>query len=193
LTEIGNQSFSSLLKDINILTANGGNISLYGSNLDGVLLPLFGKIFSPKLYPVTEYYLENGCATVYIINKILFLPERTAYRYNRKLANLHFIEQVSEVPKTGKMKRNAIIWGIEDCTPKESENAIKLHLRLMMPVRIQYERIAKSIFHPDLETIEYNKILEKVKESPFVDPKNVPRVADYICKFLHEKGVTVWK
>jgi len=159
-------------------------------------MPIFGKIYSPKLCLMTEYYQLNGCATVYTLHKLLSISERTAYRHNNILAEIGFINQVSEVPKTGRMKRPSIVWGIEDCLPRQSRSAIDLHLRLMMPKRIVSESIAYCLLDSptiiDYYEIKYDDVLSFIKESQTeVHPKSVPRIADQVCQILHGKGVKI--
>ena len=129
-------------------------------------------------WPTVQYLLKHGAATAWVLRHELNMKKRTVYHNLELFRDMELVEPKTTVGKTGRMKRNAVIWGTEEATTDQIREAYQLHLRLMSPVYRRAEKLAESYKGPPNPTqrdlIDYLKV-EAIPPRERLDLANMMR------------------
>lgn len=163
------------------------------------LLSFGEKIFSSSsVAEVFLYFCLKGAATAWILQTELNIPEATVYRVLKRLRALGIIVPALKVSKIKGSKGGPrpTVWALTDTSTIEISKALKLHFRTLSPKYKVAEEIAQTIMDEyinkrERNEISYREILIHIKEL-FI-PFNKPDIADLTARYLHEKGIKVWR
>jgi len=163
------------------------------------LLSFIENIFrSPAVAGVFLYFCLNGAATSWSLQNELNMPEATVYRALKRLRSLGVIEPAIRIQKA-KVSRGGprpIVWALLVSSSDEVAGAIRLHYNLLSPkFRVAQEAaqtILKDYITPRQVTeITYREIVIQVKELKI--PFRAPDIAELAAKYLHDRGIRVWR
>lgn len=181
-----------------LLLPNEENLALHDRNFEQ-LFSLCKRIFSSDAIAKAFLYLcIHGAATAWILQVKLNLTEPTAYRSLKQLRTLNIVKPAVKVPKKLKSKGGPrpTVWAIEGATTEEISAAINLHIKTLSPKYRIAEEVAQTILDnylskkPTLE-ITYSEIVLQIKQLRI--PFNIPDIADLTAKYLHERGIRIWR
>lgn len=181
-----------------LLLSDGENMGFREGNFDQ-LFSLCKRIFSSDAIAKTFLYLcLHGAATAWILQVKLNLTEPTAYRTLKQLRTLNIVKPAVKIPKRldSKGGPRPTVWAIEGATTEEISKAINLHIKTLSPKYRIAEEVAQTILdnylskRPTLE-ITYSEIVLQIKQLRI--PFNIPDIADLTAKYLHERGIRIWR
>jgi len=163
-----------------------------------LILSKLGTIFRSKaVAEVFTYFCRHGAASAWVIQCRLGLPEATAYRVMKSLRALGFIVPALKVThqKRSKGGPRPVIWVIEGADPKDVVEALKVHNQMLSPKFRVAEKIADQIFADYEKTgkleINYHEIVRLIKKQRL--PFRGPDIPELTARYLHEKGMKVWR
>ena len=151
-----------------------------------------------SLREMAFYFIDHGAATAPILTHRLNLHERTVWRNLKALLQWGIIVRAATLPKrvVAKGGPRPVIYQAPDATVDQLSEAASLHLKLASPKYRVAEAIAQTILEdfilkrPTME-ITYREIVYQVKKLRI--PFNTPDIADLTARYLHEKGVRIWR
>jgi len=149
---------------------------------------------SPILQRVARYFLERKASTSRILRTELNLPKSTVTWALQQLADIGFIEPVSEVKQ--ERGRPAIIYATPDASKEDIKQARIRHRRLSSPKYRAAEKLAQTLLTKYLEKnesseISIREILIFVREVKL--PYSSIDVAEIVAELLSEKGIKIWR
>ena len=164
-----------------------------------MILPKVQGIFSSKSTAECFFYFcIHGAATAWTLQCQLEIPETTAYATLKRLRSLGFVSPAIRIPKVRRSKGGprTTVWALEDATSEDVTEALKLHHRMLSPKYRVAEEAAQSILDEYItprrvREITYREILIQVRELEI--PFSVPDIAELAARYLHERGVKVWR
>lgn len=163
------------------------------------LFSLCKKIFSSNsVAKVFLYLCIYGATTAWVLQVELKLAEPTAYRALKQLRTLNIIKPAVKVPKKldSKGGPRPTVWAIDGSTSEEISKALKLHIKTLSPKYRIAEEVAQTILDDYLSKkasleITYREIVLQIKRLKI--PFNATDVADLAAKYLHERGIRIWR
>lgn len=180
-------------------------LSLHGDNSSNsiiykhTILSKVGGIFRNKsIAEVFVYLCLHGAATAWIIQCHMDMSETTTYRVLKQLRASGFIKPAIKVSKAKGSKGGPrpTVWVLEGSSTEEAARALRLHYRLLSPKYRIAEEVAQSILDDyitprQVTEITYREIVIQVKELKI--PFSSPDIANLAARYLHERGITVWR
>lgn len=180
-------------------------LSLHGDNSSNsiiykhTILSKVGGIFRNKsIAEVFVYLCLHGAATAWIIQCHMDMSETTTYRVLKQLRASGFIKPAIKVSKAKGSKGGPrpTVWVLEGFSTEEAARALRLHYRLLSPKYRIAEEVAQSILDDyitprQVTEITYREIVIQVKELKI--PFSSPDIANLAARYLHERGITVWR
>lgn len=181
-----------------LLLSDEKNIEVLDESVDE-LFSLCKKIFSSDAIAKAFLYLcLNGAATAWILQYKINLTEPTAYRALKQLRSLKIIRPAVKIPKqiNSKGGPRPTVWAIEGATNEEISKAMNLHIKTLSPKYRVAEEVAQTILDDYLSKkstleITYTEIILQIKRLNI--PFHAPDIADLTAKYLHEKGIRIWR
>ena len=181
-----------------LLSLHGGN-STNSIIYKHTILSKVGGIFRNKsIAEVFVYLCLHGAATAWIIQCHMDMSETTTYRVLKQLRASGFIKPAIKVSKVKGSKGGPrpIVWTLEGSSTEEAARALILHYRLLSPKYRIAEEVAQSILEDyitprQVTEITYREIVIQVKELKI--PFSSPDIADLAARYLHERGIKVWR
>ena len=163
------------------------------------ILSKVGGIFRNKsIAEVFVYLCLHGAATAWIIQCHMDMSETTTYRVLKQLRASGFIKPAIKVSKVKVSKGGPrpIVWTLEGSSTEEAARALRLHYRLLSPKYRIAEEVAQSILDDyitprQVTEITYREIVIQVKELKI--PFSSPDIANLAARYLHERGIKVWR
>ena len=163
------------------------------------MLSKIRSIFSSEaVSEVFTYFCLHGASTAWVVQCHLEMSEATTYRALKQLRSLKIIVPALKVGKSRKSKGGPrpTVWALEDTSPDDVAEALRLHYRLLSPNYRIAEKVAQTIldeFHEKGKPpeINYREIIIHIKELKI--PFTTPDIADLAAQYLHEKGIKVWR
>lgn len=193
-----NDFIRSIIRDFRLLLSK--NRTNYAYNIIHIqkILSFFRDIFkNDSNAQVFTYFCLYGAATAWILQNELGMPETTVYRVLKLLRSKKIVVPAIRIAKTKNSKGGSrpTIWAIEGAC-KEISRAIKLHYRRMSPKFRLAEEVAQTILDEyiaprKVDEISYKEIVVKVRELRI--PFRTSDIADLVARYLHEKGLRVWR
>jgi len=163
------------------------------------LLNFNEKIFSSS--SVAEsfmYFCLHGAATAWVLQSELNMPEATAYRALKRLRAMDIVVPALKVSKVKRSKGGPrpTVWALQNAESEEIAKALKLHYKMLSPKYKVAEEVAQTILEEysqdgELDEISYKDIVGQVKELKI--PFKAPDVAELTARYLHERGIKVWR
>lgn len=192
-------SLKSIIQDFRLLLSK--NITNYKLDIIYIykILSLCENIFSNRSNSqVFAYLCLNGAATAWVLQNDLDMPEATVYRVLKILRSNKVVVPAIRVSKTKTAKGGPrpTVWALEGASKDEISKAVRLHYRMMSPKYRVAEEVAQTILDEYITPrqvfeITYREIVIKVKELSI--PFSTPDIADLTARYLHEKGIKVWR
>jgi predicted transcriptional regulator len=163
------------------------------------LLSFSEKIFSSSAVAETFlYFCLHGASTAWVLQNELNLPEATVYRAMKRLRALGIVVPALKVSKVKNSKGGPrpTVWSLERSSTQEISRALKVHYQMLSPKYRVAEEVAQTILDQYISTrkaskISYREIVIQIKEMRV--PFSAPDIAELAAKYLHEKGVKVWR
>ncbi|MFW6121972.1 MAG: hypothetical protein ACOC80_13905 [Petrotogales bacterium] len=163
------------------------------------LLNFNEKIFSSSsVAEAFMYFCLHGAATAWVIQSELNMPEATAYRALKRLRSMNIVVPALKVSKVKRSKGGPrpTVWALQNAESDEIAKALKLHYKMLSPKYKVAEEIAQTILEEfsqegTLDEISYKEIVIQVKELKI--PFKAPDVAELAARYLHERGIKVWR
>ena len=126
------------------------------------------------------------------------MSETTTYRVLKQLRASGFIKPAIKVSKAKGSKGGPrpTVWVLEGSSTEEAARALRLHYRLLSPKYRIAEEVAQSILDDyitprQVTEITYREIVIQVKELKI--PFSSPDIANLAARYLHERGIKVWR
>jgi hypothetical protein len=147
---------------------------------------------------VFTYFCLHGASTAWGVQCQLEMTEPTAYRALKHLRSLKIIVPALKIGKNRRAKGGPrpTVWALENSSPDEVAEALRLHYRLLSPNYRIAEKVAQTILDEYHEKgkppeITYREIVIHIRELKI--PFTTPDIADLAAQYLHEKGIKVWR
>lgn len=163
------------------------------------LMSFSEKIFSSSAVAETFlYFCLHGAATVWTLQNELNIPEATAYRAVKRLRSMGILVPALKISKAQNSKGGPrpTIWSLERANTDEIATALRLHYKLLSPKYKVAEEIAQTILDEyvtkrSVTEISYKEIVGQIRELQV--PFRTPDIAELAARYLHDKGVKVWR
>ncbi len=162
------------------------------------MLSKLRSIFGSKaVAEVFTYFCLHGAASAWVLQCRLKMTEPTAYRAMKTLRALGFIHPAVKVQhqKRSRGGPRPVIYVLDGGEPKDIATALKIHNKMLSPKFRMAEQVANKIFEDYKEAgkleINYTEIVRQIKilRLPFRG-SDIPELA---ARYLHEKGMKVWR
>ena len=210
LPELGSNTLYSIVKEIEFILHLGSINIKNGDGKNGELLPdpssnckVVGTILiNYDLNRVIVYFISHGAATSSILISRLGLPERSVFHYVRQLGQwgLIFPAKKARVGFTSGNRESGRIpdvWQTPEATTDQVLEATQLHRKLKFPKYAMSEKLAQSILndyflpkHREETTI---RDLKEMIEATGIPKAEVLDVTNFVCRYLGEAGIKVWR
>ena len=162
------------------------------------MLSKLRSIFGSKaVAEVFTYFCLHGAASAWVLQCRLKMTEPTAYRAMKTLRSLGFIQPAIKVQhqKRSRGGPRPVIYVLEGADKGSVAKALKIHNKMLSPKFRMAEQVANKIFEDYKEAgkleINYTEIVRQIKilRLPFRG-SDIPELA---ARYLHEKGMKVWR
>ena len=210
LPELGSNSLYSIVKEIEFITYLGSiNTSTDKEGRDQLLpepgsnYKIIGTIFGNyDLNRVVIYFINHGASTSSILISRLGIPEKSVFNYIRQLGQWGIIYPVKKARvgfTSGNRESGRIpdVWQTPEATTDQVLEATQLHRKLKFPKYAMSEKLAQSIlndyFLPKHRKETTIRDLKEMVEATGIPKAEVLDVTNFVCRYLGEAGIKVWR
>lgn len=158
------------------------------------LLSKYERIITSRIcLSIYRYLLGVGCASGPEIMDQLRISEASTYRGLSRLKKYRFVKNVYTLRRKGVNGKRPLIYGVEDYTKDELDNAITRCMKQTTPIYDYVDTLVQQTLHDVKdEEIQYSKIIYIAraygnKGFHYMD------LAEEMAKVLHFKGIKVIK
>lgn len=151
---------------------------------------------------VMIYFINFGAATSAILMSKLGLPRTSVFNYISQLGQWGIISPTKKARSgfsTGNRESGRIpdIWQTPEATTDQVFEAIQLHKRLKFPKYNFAETLAQSILNdyllPRHREETTMKDIKELIEKKGVSKAEMYDLTNFVCKYLGEAGIKVWR